>query len=150
MMPRPRGGDWLEDELRSMCDQGVDVLVSLLTNAEMEELDLLHEAMLAKNLGMDFHSFPILDRTTPDPSASIAEFFDALLPRFLSGDSIVVHCRMGIGRSSLVAATLLSLAGSNPNDAFEKVSLARGMDVPDTNEQRQWVTKFIQLHRPPS
>ena len=31
VMPRPRGGDWLEDEIRGLKRFGVDILVSLLT-----------------------------------------------------------------------------------------------------------------------
>ena len=40
IMPRPRGGDWLEDEIRSLRLEGVDVLVSLLTETEARELEL--------------------------------------------------------------------------------------------------------------
>ena len=40
MLPRPRGGDWLADEIRSLRACGVDVLVSLLTGEEVGELDL--------------------------------------------------------------------------------------------------------------
>jgi hypothetical protein len=43
IMPRPRGGDWLEDEIRALRDAGVDVIVSLLEKHEIEELDLQHE-----------------------------------------------------------------------------------------------------------
>ena len=30
VMPRPRGGDWLEDEIANLCRLGVTTLVSLL------------------------------------------------------------------------------------------------------------------------
>ena len=43
IMPRPRGGDWLEDEVRSLQRSGVDVVVSLLERHEVEELDLQEE-----------------------------------------------------------------------------------------------------------
>src|SRR5437016_6316142 len=43
VLPRPRGGDWLEDEVRSLRACGVDVLVSLLTRDEAMELDLAGE-----------------------------------------------------------------------------------------------------------
>lgn len=36
-MPRPRGGDWLGDETRSLAKAGVGVLVSLLTADESAE-----------------------------------------------------------------------------------------------------------------
>jgi len=31
IMPRPRGGDWLDDELQALGKAGVNVVVSLLT-----------------------------------------------------------------------------------------------------------------------
>jgi hypothetical protein len=42
-MARPRGGDWLEVEMKALRAVGVGVLVSLLTAAEMIELDLVSE-----------------------------------------------------------------------------------------------------------
>jgi hypothetical protein len=38
IVPRPRGGDWLEDELDQMKRAGVDVLVSMLQVDEAAEL----------------------------------------------------------------------------------------------------------------
>ena len=38
IMPRPRGNDWLSDDLRLLRQAGVDVIVSALTALEAEEL----------------------------------------------------------------------------------------------------------------
>jgi hypothetical protein len=37
IMPRPRGNDWLSDDLRILRQAGVDVIVSTLTGPEAEE-----------------------------------------------------------------------------------------------------------------
>ena len=37
IMPRPRGGDWLEEEIQSWRRSGVDLVVSLLTLEERNE-----------------------------------------------------------------------------------------------------------------
>jgi hypothetical protein len=39
--PRPRGGDWLEDEIRAWRRSGVDVVLSLLSREEEAEQPLL-------------------------------------------------------------------------------------------------------------
>ena len=39
-MAHPRGGDWLEDECAGLADAGVDLLVSALTDSELQELSL--------------------------------------------------------------------------------------------------------------
>ncbi len=43
IMPRPRGDDWLEDEIISFKKAGVSVVVSLLTLPEIKELFLSEE-----------------------------------------------------------------------------------------------------------
>jgi hypothetical protein len=52
IMPRPRGGDWLEDEIRSLRDSNVDIVVSLLEQAEIDELDLRDEPGCCENYGI--------------------------------------------------------------------------------------------------
>jgi protein-tyrosine phosphatase len=141
-MARPRGIDWLNDEMNGLRDAGVNVLVSMLTLAEASELDLEGEADAASGVGLDFVSCPTPDRGIPD-----AQEFRSLLAelgRALSqSQHVVVHCRMGIGRSSLVAAGLLMSEGMTGSDAWETVSTARGMPVPDTDEQRTWLLEVM-------
>src|SRR5215472_3224195 len=57
--PRPRGEDWLEDDIRLLQRAGIDVVVSALTQVEAEELGLLREGQCCQNNGLEFHSFPI-------------------------------------------------------------------------------------------
>ena len=53
VLPRPRGGDWLEDEVKSLRQAGVDVLVCLLTSEEMAELNIVEEAACCFAMRMD-------------------------------------------------------------------------------------------------
>jgi protein-tyrosine phosphatase len=151
-MARPRGGDWLADELTALRELRVDTLVSLLTVEELSELDLAAEPDLARAVGLDFHSFPIPDYTVPRLHADTVDFIDQLAAAVQTGRTIAVHCRMGIGRSSLIAASVLTTLGIAPSEAFARITAARGRPVPDTDEQRQWVDRFVAAHawlRPP-
>lgn len=65
IMPRPRGGDWLEDEIRSLRTMGVDTVVSLLECEEVQELDIEGEKAFCEAIGISFLSFPIPDRNIP-------------------------------------------------------------------------------------
>ena len=47
-MARPRGGDWLADEMRALSEAGADILVSALTTDEANELDLARERTAAE------------------------------------------------------------------------------------------------------
>jgi protein-tyrosine phosphatase len=139
IMPRPRGGDWLDDEMRLLKREGTDVLVSLLTPEEDIELALEFERAACSGHGIRFRSFPIPDRDVPSSTKAFLKFIDTLHQDLLQGRSIVAHCRAGIGRSSLLLASLLRREGLSTDDAFRRITQARHMLVPDTPEQLHWV-----------
>ena len=142
ILPRPRGEDWLEDEVSSWRDAGFDVVVSMLTPDEVQELGLEREPEFCSTNGMHLIWFPIPDRGVPasgNATIALTEQLEALLDE---GKTIGVHCRQGIGRSALIAACVLVASGEEPSNAFTRIAAARGSSVPDTQEQRDWVIKF--------
>jgi hypothetical protein len=141
IMPRPRGGDWLEDEISAWRRAGVDVVVSALTKEEIAELDLAEEAQLCGAKGIEYVLFPIMDRGIPD-AAKTAELVQQLDQRLALGKGVAIHCRQGVGRSALLAACLLATAGVEPRLGFDRIRAVRGCSVPDTPEQRDWVVRF--------
>lgn len=142
IMPRPRGGDWLADEVRAWRSAGVDIIVSLLTRDEIAELGLVQEAELCEANGIRFLSLPIVDYGVPASRTDTLDFVKKLDNSLAEGKCVAIHCRGGIGRSALIAACLLVLSGIDPEMAFRRVSTARGCSVPETYEQRQWVVEF--------
>lgn len=144
VMARPRGGEWLPDEAQAWRDAHVDVIVSLLEPDEQRELDLLDEASLCEQQGLIFVAYPIPDRGVPQ-QRSDAESVIKLLARYMiQGKHVAIHCRMGIGRSAMIAAATLTVLGETPERAFAMIREARGWDVPDTSEQREWVEQFVE------
>jgi protein-tyrosine phosphatase len=91
---------------------------------------------------MDFTSFPITDRQIPRLEAKWAEVLESVTRALSSGKNVLVHCRQGIGRSGLVAACLLVKRGMSPGAAIESVSVARGLSIPETAEQRDWIDHY--------
>ena len=148
IVPRPRGHDWLEDEVAQMKRAGVDVLVSLLQHDEAAELGLSAEAELCASEGIHFRSFPIPDRETPPSTAAFVKFVEELRKEVHAGRSLAVHCRASIGRSSLLLAALLTAEGYSPHDAFRRLTTARGLQVPDTPDQIRWVERFALRQHP--
>lgn len=142
-MSRPRGDDWLEDEIRSLHEQGVDVVVSLLEAHEIAELALDEEAACCARLGLTYLSFPIPDYSVPASREQTLALLRKLDDFLNAKKNIVIHCRQGIGRASLIAAALLVLRGVSADEAFTKISVARGRAVPDTDAQRDWVKKVF-------
>jgi protein-tyrosine phosphatase len=142
IMARPRGGDWLSDEIRALRDAGVDVLVSLLTAAEAVELGLLDEEAWCGRHALEYRWLPIADRGVPESRREVSQLLEGLAQDLANGRHVAVHCRQGIGRSSLIAACLIVAQGLSSEEAFERIAAARGCPVPDTDEQRAWVSAF--------
>jgi protein-tyrosine phosphatase len=140
-MARPRGGDWLRDELASLKSLGVSDLVSLLTPSEATELDLIAEAEFCADVGLRFHSHPIPDRGLPVRPA-FSRLIDSLLPILTQGGFVAIHCRAGIGRSSMTAAALLWRLGASASETVRLISDARRLEIPDTEEQRAFILSF--------
>jgi protein-tyrosine phosphatase len=59
-----------------------------------------------------------------------------------NGSAVAIHCRAGIGRSTVLAACILVGDGLSVERAFQLIAEARGCPVPDTKEQREWVDAF--------
>ncbi|HUM05651.1 MAG TPA: dual specificity protein phosphatase family protein [Terriglobales bacterium] len=143
-MPRPRGGDWLKEEIEQLRVEGVDVLVSALTPDEVDELGLVQEPDTCRENGISFLAFPIADRDVPDSYGAVRSFVEGLNKELCDSKAVAIHCRAGIGRSSLLAACTLVVAGLSVDQAFAAIREARGCNVPDTEVQRVWVEKFAQ------
>ena len=147
IMARPRSGEWLDDEIASWEAAGISSVVCLLERHEVDELGLSDEEALCRRRSIEFTSFPIPDRGPPKAVEETEVLVRAIAMKIKSGAAVAIHCRAGIGRSSLVAACTLIGLGFSADAAFDAISKARGLKVPDTDEQRSWVTLFENARR---
>jgi protein-tyrosine phosphatase len=139
---RPRGGDWLADETKSWRESGFDAVVSLLERDEEATLDLEGEAAAAVTSGMEFRSFPVPDRGIPVSHEAAATLVHGIVEALDLGRTVVVHCRQGIGRSALIAGAVLVAEGEDVEAALRTIKQSRGLEGPETDEQRQWLHDF--------
>jgi protein-tyrosine phosphatase len=140
--PRPRGGAWLADEVAAWRAAGIDSVISLIEGAEEVELELELEGHFCRARGIEYISFPIPDRgvpTSPDAAAALVDWVVFDLRR---GRSVAIHCRAGIGRTGLVAGCVLNVLGHPFDQVFSMIGRARGLPVPDTPAQAEWVRQF--------
>jgi protein-tyrosine phosphatase len=142
ILPRPRGGDWLEDEVRGWTRDGIDTVVSVLEPDEAASLGLADEAQTVEQAGIRFVSLPIPDRGIPESRSVVARITGALAESIVAGQRVGLHCRQGVGRSAVLAACILIALGTDPAAALARIAAARGLPVPETPEQRQWVMDF--------
>ena len=142
---RPRGDDWLEDEIIAWRRMGADVVLSLLTPEEEQDLGLANEGRTARDNGIEFLTLPIPDRQVPNSETELTAVLESLNARLSSARNVVVHCRQGVGRSGLVAACLLASKGLATQSAIDRVTAARGVSVPETPEQREWINHYAAI-----
>jgi hypothetical protein len=142
IMPRPRAGDWLQDEIASWERAEIRTIVSLLEAQEIAELGLADEPKLCAALNIEFVSFPIPDRGVPNSFGALNHLVKPLLPKVKGGNMVAVHCRAGIGRSGVVAAAILLHSGVPYGEVFPALSRARGVAVPDTDAQVEWIRGY--------
>jgi protein-tyrosine phosphatase len=136
---RPRGGDWLNDEVNAWKAANVEVVASLLTPEEEETLNLKEEEKACVERGLVYRLFPMPDRGVPQSYENAISFIKVLEDDLVQGKTVAIHCRQGLGRSALISASLLVLSGLDPEAAVKRVSIARAAQVPETPEQLAWI-----------
>ena len=141
VMAKPVSGEWIEEEFMGIANEGINSIVSLLELHESYELGLQNEKQLAEKNGMEFISYPLKDRGLPNSVNEFKKFTKELYYQIASGKNTVIHCRAGIGRTGVVAAGVLLHCGFEPDEAFNHISEKRGVQVPDTEEQIDWIVE---------
>ncbi len=144
LVPRPRGGEWLEDEAAAWSEAGLNVIVSMLEAEEISSFELEREAEFCQANDIEFIAFPITDRSVPDLNEEFLRLIKRLKISLSKGKNIGIHCRQSVGRAPLLAAVLMISFGINPTEAFRRLSLVRGVEVPETVEQKKWAERFAE------
>lgn len=139
---RPRGDAMLESELLRLKRNGIQTLVSLLEHLEADTLGLADEGPAAVHVGLHFLSYPLTYACVPMKMDSFRRFVAGLANRLRAGESVGVHCQGSIGRSTIVVACILIHLGWQPETALEAIEAARGVPVPDTQEQTEWILNY--------
>ncbi len=137
----PAGGRALEEELKVFKKSESLVMISLLTEKEERRLGLTQEKLIAEELGIRFIKFPIPDMSIPGFKIYV-EFIDHLYELTMEKDKMLIHCRAGIGRSSLIALGLMTKDGTPLSQSIQHVSRTRGFHVPQSISQRRLLHKY--------
>jgi protein-tyrosine phosphatase len=133
------------DLQRLRTHHAADVLVSLLEPREYDRLEIPDMLQRARDVGLDVRHFPIIDVWVPRPDE--ADAFDTLIADIRAsldaGRRVVVHCRGGIGRSGLVAASVVTTYGLGPTDAIARVRQAQPLAL-ETRLQEAYVGQYVE------
>lgn len=139
VMAKPMCGALVEEEFSGLAELGVMQIVSLLETAEQDETGLANEKELCEKNNIKFISYPIKDHYLPASVTEFSQVTKTIYNEITEGMNTVIHCRAGIGRTGMVAAGVLLHATVEAIDAFQILSRARGVQMPETEQQYNWV-----------
>ncbi len=126
----------LEEDLRDLrATHRAGLLVSLVGDAELEHLGITGFEEKVRASGIDLVRFPIADFSTPNSLDDLAALVATIVARARSGETVVVHCWAGLGRSGLVVACCLATLGREPRDAIALVRRYRRGAVEDSDQE---------------
>lgn len=142
------GATWVRnldaDLDRLVSKYGIQVLVCLLQDAELDHLKISNLVEEAEKRGMEVVRLPIPDGgVLPD-----LEPMRALVKRIVAaakeGKNVVIHCRGGLGRAGTVGGCFLVDQGASHTEAFRCLRAARGRHCPETEGQKSFIVEYEQ------
>ena len=140
IMPKP-SGEWLRDDVKAYREIGISRIVSLLEHKEASDLGLSNEGDICEEFGIDFVQYPIRDLALPT-EADFRELVNSTCIALQNGTNIAVHCRAGVGRSGMLSSCVLIKLAVPADEAVFFIGEARGVSIPDTLEQHQFIQNF--------
>jgi protein-tyrosine phosphatase len=141
---RDRGRNLDEDLARLRSDR-VDRLLCLSTDLELNWAGVSDLGNRAQAAGLTYRRLPVADQGTPDVVDAV-ELVQWCREATERGESVVVTCMGGLGRSGTLAACFLVGAGVAPDTAIAAVRAARGPRALETVGQEDFVAAFASTY----
>ena len=137
-------GHWDRDldlDLDEVMRWGATAVITLITEAELDALQVRGLPEAVENRHMEWWHLPIPDVQPPGPEFELAWEVagEAIRDRLAQGFDVLVHCKGGLGRAGTVAARLLVELGEDCDEAIRRVREARSGSAIETHEQEAHV-----------
>jgi ADP-ribosyl-[dinitrogen reductase] hydrolase len=151
--PAAATGSWDRDlatDLNVIRGWGASLVITLLEDHELKELRVAQLGDEVERRGMAWLQVAVPDVNVPSGRQRAHWMFAATMAGNLldRGESVLIHCKGGLGRTGLAAAALLVEKGASPDDAIRAVRQARP-DTIENNEQEAWVKSISPPAQPP-
>ena len=130
-------------ELQRWGKAGAGLVVSLVGRDEAPSWSSERERLESEHHHLGFLSFPVPDFGVPEDEQAFERLARRLADELARGTGVVIHCKGGRGRSSLLAAGVLALGGLGLDESLERIRSARPEAGPETEEQAAWLEAFV-------
>ncbi|MDJ0556665.1 MAG: cyclin-dependent kinase inhibitor 3 family protein [Microcoleaceae cyanobacterium MO_207.B10] len=136
--------DLNKDLLRLRIDYQTDILVTLVEKHELEDIQISDLQMVAEAQGIKSIWFPIKDRSIPQSIDTFIKLISDILEAVKTGETVVIHCKAGLGRTGMVTACCLVALGYFPTEAITIVRQTRQYTI-ETTVQEKFISQFAQI-----
>jgi protein-tyrosine phosphatase len=134
----------LEVFFKEIAEAGVGHVACLVSDEEIARKSPDYLAAIRRDeLPAKLWRYDIPDYGLPETPDTLFQTLDLIRSRLDAGESVVIHCAAGHGRTGLFSTLLLTRMGMPLDHAIETISLAGS--APDTQAQRD----FLQSHALP-
>ncbi len=108
----------LNESFSTLKNQGAEILITMMTQTELEKYSVTSIPDLAKDYDMQWFHFPVKDDCAPemDTQNKINDNIETLKSAITDKKTIAMHCKGGQGRTGLIAAILLLEYGLKWNE----------------------------------
>lgn len=137
-------GRSLDEDVRSLLAGGTTRFVSFVTEDELDWAGVPELLPAMRAAGLRAEAFAIPDQRTPTQREA-EPLVASLAASLAAGESVVLACMGGLGRSGMIAACVLRALGLSADDAIARIREARGPRAIETTLQEAFVSEY----RPP-
>jgi len=131
----------LVEDMGALKEAGVDTIYGLLTERDLEWAGVPNIKQVAEQLDIDYKRFPIPDQGVPSLDEA-AVVIRTIIDDLKSGQSIVLHCVGGLGRTGTIGACVAIDRGLEPHVAIQLIRDTRSQRSIESSAQEHFVLNF--------
>jgi protein-tyrosine phosphatase/nicotinamidase-related amidase len=130
-----------EEDLNYLNSQGIKNVVPLITDDELHDFGV--EDLMEKyaEFGIDVKRLPIKDQMASS-NEEMKDLLDWIKTKMDKNEKVMIHCVGGLGRSGMVAASLIKSLGKTANEAIFEVRASRSPRAVESKDQEEFVKQF--------
>lgn len=141
----PGRNEPLKQFLQEITAAGVGHILCLVSDEEIAEKSPRYLAAIRKNeIPASLSRFAISDFGVPKDAPGLKTLLGQIREKLNKGESVVIHCAAGCGRTGMVAILLLMMMGLPP--ARARALVERAGSGPETEEQWEFLRRWARAN----